>query len=117
MPYNASVFSVMIASPSDVAKERMLIRETIHEWNDINAKAAKSVFLPVGWETHSAPDLGGRPQDIINKNVLKHCDFLIGVFWTRLGTPTGEFESGTVEEINVIYLMASPRWSIFPQLL
>lgn len=100
MAYQATVLSVMIASPGDVTEERNLIRDIIHEWNDINAKETKSVLLPVGWETHSSPDLAGRPQDIINKTVLEHCDLLVGVFWTRLGTPTGEFESGTVEEIK-----------------
>lgn len=99
MAYKATVLSVMIASPGDVTEERNLIRDIIHEWNDINSKATECVLLPVGWETHSAPDLGGRAQDIINKSV-EHCDLLVGVFWTRLGTPTGDFESGTVEEIK-----------------
>jgi hypothetical protein len=56
--------------------------------------------LPVGWEMHSAPDLAGRPQELINDRVLKDCDLLGGIFWTRLGTPTGESASGTVEEIK-----------------
>ena len=99
MAYTATVLSVMIASPGDVTEERNLIRDIIHEWNDINSKTTKCVLLPVGWETHSAPDLGGRAQEIINKSV-EHCDLLVGVFWTRLGTPTGDFESGTVEEIK-----------------
>jgi hypothetical protein len=32
--------------------------------------------------------------------VVDTCDLLIGTFWTRLGTPTPEAESGTVEEIE-----------------
>lgn len=31
---------------------------------------------------------------------MKDCDLLVGIFWTRLGTPTGEAVSGTVEEIE-----------------
>ncbi len=58
------------------------------------------VLLPVGWETHSSPEMGDRPQAIINKQILKDCDLLVGVFWTRIGTPTGEYASGTVEEIE-----------------
>lgn len=99
MAYKATVLSVMIASPGDVTEERNLIRDIIHEWNDINSKATECVLLPVGWETHSVPDLGGRAQELINRSV-EHCDLLVGVFWTRLGTPTGDFESGTVEEIK-----------------
>lgn len=99
MTYKATVLSVMIASPGDVTEERNLIRDIIHEWNDINSRTTGCVLLPVGWETHSAPDLGRRAQEIINRSV-NYCDLLVGVFWTRLGTPTGDFESGTVEEIK-----------------
>lgn len=69
----------MIASPGDVTEERKIIRDVIHEWNEINSKVTKRALLPVGWETHSAPDLGGRAQEIINKSV-EHCDLLIGYF-------------------------------------
>lgn len=100
MAYRATVVPVMIASPGDVHEERNLVRDIIHEWNDIHSVTFSLVLLPVGWETHSSPDLGGRPQGLINKQVLEHCDLLVGVFWTRIGTPTGEAESGTVEEIR-----------------
>lgn len=48
----------------------------------------------------SGPAHARRPQEIINKQVLRNCDLLIAVFWTRLGTPTGGSTSGTVEEIR-----------------
>jgi hypothetical protein len=44
--------------------------------------------------------MGERPQAIINRTVLAECDLLVAVFWTRLGSPTGEAPSGTVEEIE-----------------
>lgn len=100
MSYTARIVKVMIASPSDVAKERQLIRDVIQEWNAVHAEDRKVVLMPVGWETHSAPDMGDRPQAIINKQLLKTCDLLVAVFWTRLGSPTGVAASGTVEEIN-----------------
>lgn len=89
MSYQATVFKVMIASPGDVAAERNVIREVITEWNNVNADARRTVLLPVGWETHSVPEMGDRPQAIINKQILGGCDLLVGVFWTRLGTETG----------------------------
>lgn len=90
----------MIASPGDVSEERDIIRAVIHDWNDVNAAISKTMLTPMGWETHSSPELGARPQELINARVLKDCDLLVGVFWTRLGTPTGKAESGTVEEIE-----------------
>lgn len=100
MSYQATVYKVMIASPSDVATERQRIRDVVHEWNAINSEDKGVVLSPVGWETHSTPQLGDRAQSLINKHVLAGCDLLIAAFWTRVGTPTGESISGTVEEIE-----------------
>ena len=100
MSYDAQVFNVMIASPGDVASERNIIREMIYEWNAVHSRARKIVLLPVGWESHSSPEMGKRPQEIINNQILDKCDLLVGVFWTRIGTSTGKYVSGTVEEIE-----------------
>ena len=100
MSYDAKVFNVMIASPGDVASERNIVREVIHEWNAVHSRARKIVLLPVGWESHSSPEMGSRPQKIINSRILDKCDLLVGVFWTRIGTSTDEYISGTAEEIE-----------------
>ena len=99
MPYNATAINVMIASPSDVSVERNIIRSTVHEWNAVHSRERGLVLTPIGWESHSFPEIG-RPQAVINRQILEQSDLLIAVFWTRLGSPTGEAESGTVEEIE-----------------
>ena len=103
----------MIASPGDVTEERDLIRTVIHDWNDVNAETSKVMLAAVGWETHSSPELGTRPQELINKRILKDCDLLVGVFWTRLGTPTGKSQSGTVEEIEEHVAAGKPAMIYF----
>ncbi len=100
MAYRAKVVKVMIASPSDVAAERQVIRNVIQEWNFTHSEDKNLVLMPVGWESHSAPSMGDRAQAIFNKQVLADCDLLLAVFWTKLGTPTGKAASGTVEEIE-----------------
>ncbi len=100
MAYKAIVIEVMIASPSDVLRERQIAREVVNQWNIIHSKDKQAVLLPVMWETHASPTMGQRAQEIINKEVLENCDLLIGIFWTRIGTPTGSSKSGTVEEIQ-----------------
>lgn len=100
MPFSATVFNVLIASPSDVPEERHAIAQALHDWNSLNAQTEGMLLQPVMWETHSAPAMGDRPQGIINNQVVRSCDILIGAFWTRLGSPTGVEESGTVEEIK-----------------
>jgi hypothetical protein len=100
MSYAATVFNVMIASPSDVNSERGIVREVLGEWNVINSQKSKAVLLPLGWETHSTPEMGASAQSIINRQILKNCDLLVAIFWTRVGTATGDFASGSVEEIE-----------------
>lgn len=113
MTYHATVVNVMIASPSDVAKERRNIRDVIHEWNAIHSADQQIVLMPLGWETHASPKMGDSAQNIINKQVLDRCDLLIAVFWTRLGSPTGESPSGTVEEIERHLAASKPAMIYF----
>ena len=100
MSFNATVYRVMIASPGDVQAERDIVREVVHEWNAVNAVRRGIVLLPVGWETDLAPEMGDAPQTIIDKRILKDADLVIGIFWTRIGTPTANYASGAVEEIE-----------------
>lgn len=100
MAYDAKVFNVMIASPSDVTSEREETRGAIYQWNAVHSNSRKIVLLPVSWETHAFPELGETPQAIINKQVLDKCDLLVGIFWIRIGTSTQDYPSGTVEEIE-----------------
>lgn len=113
MSYSATVFNVMIASPGDVLSERAIVREVIYEWNAVHSKKRNIVLLPLGWETHSSPEMGNSAQSIINNQVLEKCDLLIGVFWTRLGTATVSYASGTVEEIEKHILSGRPAMLYF----
>lgn len=115
MPFDAKVFQVLIASPGDVGDERIVIPEVINEWNAVSASQTKSILMPVKWESHSAPMLGNRPQAIINEQLVKECDLLVGVFWTRIGTHTGVSVSGTAEEIEQFVAQEKPVMLYFSQ--
>jgi nucleoside 2-deoxyribosyltransferase len=107
MTYAAQVYRVLIASPGDVEKERNQISSTINDWNCVHSESHEKVLLPVRWETHAKPG-AGRAQELINEQIVKKCDILIGVFWTRLGSPTGDYASGTVEEIEEFLAAKKP---------
>lgn len=115
MSYPARVFRVLIASPSDVKEERKIVVKTIQEWNDLNSAERQVVLLPLLWESHSAPEYGARPQEVINNQVVDHCDLLVGIFWTRIGSPTGEADSGTLEEIERVANQNKPVMLYFSQ--
>jgi len=101
MSFQATVYNVMVASPSDVEEGALsTVREALTRWNAMHAQDKGVVLLLRSWRTHSSPELGDRPQAILNKQLIEKSDLLIAVFWTRIGTATGEAESGTVEEIR-----------------
>lgn len=115
MAYEAKVFRLLIASPSDVEEEREIAVKTIQEWNDLNSHERQVVLLPLRWETHTAPEYGKRPQEIINRQMVDYCDLVIGVFWTRIGSPTGVADSGTLEEIERVASQGKPVMLYFSQ--
>lgn len=99
--YKATVIETFIATPGDVEKEREIIRNVITEWNRINSKSRGIVLKDLGWENDVYSSFSAsRPQESINEQILGHSDLLIGVFWTRIGTSTGGYISGSVEEIT-----------------
>ncbi|MEC0259794.1 hypothetical protein [Paenibacillus lautus] len=100
MGATSKIYNVVIASPGDLTEERKLVRETINEWNTKNAERFGIVFLPKMWEINSIPEVGDRPQAILNRQLISTADVMIAMFWSRLGSPTGEYESGTIEEIE-----------------
>src|ERR1700716_3442973 len=100
MSYASTVFNVLIASPGDVNAERDLAREVVYEWNASHSRSRKIVLQPIGWETHSHPTMGDRAQSILNEQILKDADLVVAIFWTRIGTPTGEAPGGSVEELQ-----------------
>lgn len=113
MPQPVIQYKVLVASPSDVKPERKAISEVIYQWN-INVGRILGVVLDaVMWETHATPEMGDRPQAIINKQLVEGSDILIGTFWTRIGTHTGVAASGTVEEINQFIRVGKPALLYF----
>ncbi len=96
---------VLIASPSDVAEERLIAETVIKEWNIRNSEERQLTLDAVLWESHTAPDSGDRTQGIINRQIVDNCDFAIGIFWTKIGTPTGVAPGGAVEEVQRMLTM------------
>lgn len=101
MSFDATVLQVLIASPSDVSDKRNEIEKQIFEWNKQYAEELNIVLLPKRWEDVAPAYSTGDPQQLLNEKLVEKSDILIGVFWTRLGTPTARYSSGTLEEISI----------------
>jgi len=96
---------IVVASPSDVQKERDSLPDVITEINKGVAADRKLRLELSRWETDTYPGFHvDGPQGGIDR-ILKiaDCDLLLGVFWRRFGTPTKDAASGTEHEFKLAY--------------
>jgi hypothetical protein len=99
MTQTITLYRIFVASPSDVKEERLLLEEAINEINlstlfrnNIRAELVK-------WETHVNPGIGDYPQKVVNDAIGDNYDIFLGIFWSKFGSPTQEYNSGTEEEL------------------
>lgn len=103
MSRQASVLSVLIASPMDVAEYRDALERGVQLWNRGPLSRHLNVVLEVlRWEHDAVPMLGeGDAQQVINQQLAAEADIVVAIFHSRLGSPTQRHPSGTAEEIDI----------------
>jgi hypothetical protein len=101
--FDARVYTVMIASPSDTAAERDLVEKAVHRWNADHSWSRKIVLLPIRWEADAIPHLGADGQTFINNQLVARADIVIAVFHSLMGSATPRASSGTEEEITLAH--------------
>ena len=94
------LFRVFLSAPSDVTEEQESISGVIRDWNVQHGQAIGVRAELVHWRTHTYPTTGRRPQTTINKQAFDKSDIVVGIFWSKFGTPTGRYRSGTEEELR-----------------
>src|ERR1035438_9848748 len=110
MPRSVYQLRVFIASPGDVQTERTRLEKVVRELN-MSLPIETMVQLElVRWETHTYPDFGESPQAVINRQIGSDYDIFIGILWSKVGTPTPHYPSGTLEEFQLAY----NRWKEDP---
>lgn len=100
MPRQVVEYRCLIISPGDVADERAAISDVLQRWNASVGVNYGVRIEAVRWETHIHPDMSGPAQEKVNEQIVDDCDFGIAVFWSRVGTPTEAYDSGSVEEME-----------------
>lgn len=101
MPYSTTAYQLLISAPGDLPEEDIRAAfDAVARWNVLNGRPQSATVVPTHWSQHSAAEHGTRPQESLNKQLVEAADILIALFWHRLGSPTGEVESGTVEELE-----------------
>lgn len=104
---------VMFGSPSDVTEEYFIFKKVLSDWNNKVGKVRKIHLSPLNWREDSYADCKDEDAQMnLNRQLIDQSDFLIAVFGGRLGTPTNNYVSGTVEEIER-HLQQKKHVSIF----
>lgn len=111
--FQANVYKIMVGAPSDVEAEVKATFDIIQKWNYINAFSHKLMLLPSHWSLDAYPTLGQKPQKAINNQLVEKSDLLICIFGSKIGTPTDDYTSGTVEEIEEHLKGAKPVMVFF----
>lgn len=101
MAYEAVTVLMLISAPSDVPDEDLAtVKRTVSQWNWNTGRPSHLTVVPVSWSEHAVAEFGDRPQGVLNAQLVEDADMALALFADRLGTPTGEAESGTLEEID-----------------
>lgn len=100
MPKTITQYNLLISCPGDIKEEIGVIEEVVEEFNR-NFGIGNNINIVCNhWSKDSFPQPGSSPQDILNKQFVKDCDLAVAVFWTRFGTQTDKYGSGSEEEIE-----------------
>lgn len=102
------VLRLIVVSPADVTAERELVRRVVQSLN-LLLRPVRNMQIDVwGWETGSYPTVHqAGPQGAIDAVMhMDTADIVVGIFWTRFGTPTMTAPAGTEHELR----RALERW-------
>ena len=95
-----TAYDLLISCPGDVVQFLDIIRECIDNFNRTIGRVNNAEIVARHWSTDSYPQSGDRAQEVLNKQFVRDCDAAVALFWTKFGTPTDKYGSGTEEEIE-----------------
>lgn len=103
MKHNITVFDLLLSCPGDAYKECYpSVKAAIDKLNN-DPQINNSISISLKhWSTSSYPQSGGQAQKLLNSQIVNVADIAIAIFWTRFGTPTDDYSSGTEEEIDLL---------------
>lgn len=95
-------YDLLISCPGDIQKEIELVEKSVLDFNERYSNTLGLSIRSRYWSKSSYPQSGGKPQTLLNKQFVKECDAAVAILWTRFGTPTDKYGSGTEEEIEIM---------------
>ncbi len=96
---------VVLASPSDVRRERDSFARIVEQVNNDTARPARLHLDLWRWKTDARPGFNPLgPQGLIDRALgIARCDLFVGIFWNRIGSATKFGKTGTEHEFDTAY--------------
>lgn len=95
-----TAYDLLVSCPSDVLNCLDIIKDSTENFNRVFGVINNIEVTTKHWSTDSYPQSGDKPQELLNKQFVRDCDAAVAIFWTRFGSPTDKYGSGTEEEIE-----------------
>lgn len=102
MPKKVLQYDLLISCPGDIEDEINVIYSVLDEFNSMYSDVLGITVRAKHWSKNAYAQSGGKPQDLLNNQIVNKCDAAIALLWTRFGTPTDKYGSGTEEEIEIM---------------
>ena len=95
-----TAYDLLISCPGDVEKYIEVVKDCLDGFNTVIGRINNAEIIGRHWSTDSYAQSGDKPQELLNQQFIRDCDAAVAIFWTRFGTPTDKYGSGTEEEIE-----------------
>lgn len=115
MQRDIEAYRILISCPSDITEEVKIIKEELENINTYLLKKLNMRLETLYWEDDIFPEYGNRTQDIINNQIVMNADAIIAVFGEKIGSNTGKYKSGTIEEIEEVIKLSKKVFVYFSE--
>ena len=102
MPKNIIQYVLLISCPGDITSEIDIIEDAVSRFNALFSDTLGISVRTKYWRKDSYAQSGGKPQALLNEQLVNDCDASVAILWTRFGTPTDKYGSGTEEEVEIM---------------
>lgn len=102
MARNITLYKLLISCPGDITNEITMIKDAVDQFNELYSETLGITIQTKHWSKSAYAQSGGKPQALLNEQFIKDCDAAVAIFWTRFGTSTDKYGSGTEEEIEIM---------------
>lgn len=110
---NIKVYDLLVSCPSDVSEYLDILEKEINHFNNFFGRFNDIIIRSRHWFKNAYSEFGDNPQSLLNKQIVDSSDLMVGVFGTRFGTPTENYDSGTEEEIERMLMQGKQLFLFF----